>query len=140
VTASSLPEGIGQLTSLNYLSLGGNRLTSLPPGLAQLGNLQVLLLDGNQLTVLPTELGQLTNLLTLDLAANQLTVLPAELGQLTNLLTLDLAGNQLVEPLPGLVAQGPQAVLADLRSLDDAEPQYEAKLLLVGEGEAARAP
>jgi len=67
--------------------------------------------------VLPPEVGQLANLLRLELPRNQLTVLPAELGQLTNLQRLDLAGNPLAEPLPGLAAQGAEAVLAYLQSL-----------------------
>ena len=67
--------------------------------------------------MLPPEVGQLANLLRLELPRNQLTVLPAELGQLTNLQSLDLAGNPLAEPLPGLAAQGAEAVLAYLQSL-----------------------
>jgi internalin A len=135
---TGLPPEITRLTKLHTLRLRGNQFSSLPCEIGQLSSLVYLSLAGNQLTSLPPELAQLSNLQHLALDGNQLTVLPAELGQLTNLLTLDLAGNQLVEPLPGLVAQGPQAVLAYLRSLDDAEPQYDAKLLLVGEGEAGK--
>jgi internalin A len=74
----------------------------------------------------------------MNLSSNQLTTLPAWIGQLTNLQQLNLQGNRLAEPLPDLVAQGSQAVLAYLRSLRDAETQYEAKLLLVGDGEAGK--
>jgi hypothetical protein len=43
--------------------------------------------------------------------------LPPQLGQLTSLHTLDLEGNPLREPLPGLIAEGIDALLAYLRSL-----------------------
>jgi len=45
---------------------------------------------------------------------------------------LELWGNPFVEPLAGFVAQGRPAVMAYLRSLADAAPRYEAKLVLVG--------
>jgi hypothetical protein len=44
----------------------------------------------------------------------------------------------LAQPLPDLVPQGTQAVLAYLCSLPDAKAQYEAKLLLVGHGEVGK--
>ena len=157
-----LPAEMGQLTHLQRLSLGANQLTALPAEVGQLTNLHTLDVGANQLTALPAEMGQLTHLHTLSLGANQLTALPAEVGQLTNLHTLDLEGNQLTvlpaelaeplacglslkleynpldEPLPELVARGADALTTYLRSLEDAIPQYEAKVLLVGEGNVGK--
>jgi internalin A len=157
-----LPPQIGQLTNLRVLSLDGNQLTVLPPQIGQLTNLRVLSLDGNQLTVLPPQIGQLTNLQVLSLDGNQLTVLPPQIGQLGNLKVLGLeenrlttlphqladlvigdlqlghAGNPLREPFPELIEQSKEAFATYLRSLDGALPQYEAKVLLVGEGNVGK--
>jgi internalin A len=159
---TGLPAEIGRLTGLRTLLVDGNQLTRLPPEIGQLTNLRTLLVDGNQLTRLPPEIGQLTNLRELSLAANQLTELPPEIGQLTNLqrltlddnqltelprqlansltkgLVLELSGNPLKEPLPDLVKRGMDAVATYLRSLEGAIPQYDAKLLLVGEGNVGK--
>ena len=159
---TELPPEIGQLTELRTLMLDGNQLTELPPEIGQLTELRTLMLDGNQLTELPPEIGQLTNLEELSLKGNRLTVLPPEIGQLTKLQRLELVGNQLTElpqqladclmqglalelegnplkdPLPELVERGPVALGSYLRSLEDAIPQYDAKLLLIGEGNVGK--
>ena len=137
--ATALPPEIGQLTSLQTLGLLGNRLTALPPEIGQLTSLQTLNLDGNQLTALPPEIGQPTSLQTLGLIGNQLTALPRQLADLlTKGLQLKLQGNPLSEPFPELIARGSDALATYLRSLDDAIAQYEAKLLLVGEGNVGK--
>jgi internalin A len=159
---TALPPEIGQLTNLRTLNLDRDQLTALPPEIGQLTNLQTLNLDDNQLTALPPEIGQLTNLQTLNLDRDQLTALPPEIGQLTNLQTLNLDDNQLTalpreladllskglklglrgnplnEPIPELIGRGSDALATYLRSLDDAIEQYEAKVLLVGEGNVGK--
>ena len=157
-----LPPEIGQLTSLRQLTLNGNQLTALPPEIGQLTGLHTLILEGNRLTALPPEIGQLTGLHTLILEGNQLTALPPEIGQLTRLHTLILEGNQLTalppeianqldhglilklddnplaEPFPGLIRHSTDAVAVYLHSLLDGAVQYEAKVLLVGEGNVGK--
>jgi len=91
-----LPPEIGQLTALQTLHLGGNKLIVLPPEIGQLTALQMLDLQDNHLTALPPEIGQLTALQTLNLTSNQLTALPAEIGHLATLRMLELGNNQLV--------------------------------------------
>jgi internalin A len=159
---TTLPPEIGQLTNLRELHLDNNRLTTLPPEIGQLTNLPQLHLDNNHLTMLPPEIGQLTNLQELYLNNNQLTTLPPEIGQLTNLqqlylrdnelttlprqladlltvgLGVVLRGNQLNEPFPELLSRGTDALVTYLQSLQDAIPQYEAKVLLVGEGNVGK--
>ncbi len=133
---SSLPATLGQLTNLQDLWLSGNQLSSLPAELGQLTNLQELHLAYNQLSSLPAEVGQLTNLQELELDGNQLNSLPAELGQLTNLQSLVLDGNPPLQiPPPEVVEQGTPAILTYLRALPQAVEDFEAKLLLVGEGD-----
>ncbi|GLY24443.1 COR domain-containing protein [Micromonospora sp. NBRC 101691] len=153
-----LPPEIGNLTELRELDLDGNKIEILPPELFRLRNLEQLDLRNNRLTHLPPEIGNLTNLRRLYLSNNQLRELPSELGLLTKLdkleldgnnitelpremaqllgrsISLSLARNPLADPLPDLVMRGLDALAAYLRSLEDAVPHYEAKVLIVGEG------
>ena len=59
----------------------------------------------------------ISSLQNLDFRYNELTELPPELGQLTSLQELDLSGNRFRETLPGLIAEGLDALLAYVRSL-----------------------
>jgi internalin A len=159
---TALPAEIGQLTRLWTLGLSRNQLTALPLPLFKLTNLRRLFLDDNQLTALPQETFQLRNLRELSLNRNQLGAVPPEIGKLTHLQELSLKGNQLTtlppqlakrlraglsielqgnplrEPFPELMQRGSEALAAYLRSLDDAVPQFEAKVLLVGEGNVGK--
>lgn len=135
----TLPPEIGQLTNLRTLSLAENELTALPPTIGRLTNLSRLILSRNRLTMLPPEIGQLTNLTELTLDGNRLIELPRQLaGLLVGRLNLSVRSNPLHEPLPELVQRGAEALAAYLRSLEDATRQYEAKILLVGEGNVGK--
>jgi internalin A len=159
---ASVPESLGNLTTLTTLTLGGNQLASVPEWLGNLTALTGLDLGSNQLASVPESLGNLTALTTLDLGGNRLASVPESLGNLTALTTLDLGGNQLAalpsrladllagglqlrlrgnplaDPLPGLAERGAAELATYLRSLYDAKPQYEAKLLVVGEGNVGK--
>ncbi|MEO0407487.1 MAG: COR domain-containing protein [Cyanobacteria bacterium P01_A01_bin.135] len=138
---SSLPAEIGQLTNLQSLGLIGNQLSRLPAEIGQLTNLRSLDLSGNQLSSLLTEIGQLTNLRSLYLIGNQLSNLPAEIGQLTNLQSLHLSDNPaLQDPPPEVIVDGTAAILDYYRQQleQGIDYLYEAKLLVVGEGEAGK--
>jgi GTPase SAR1 family protein len=136
---TSLPREIGQLRNLEQLDLRNNSLKSLPKEIANLANLRRLYLRGNQLKELPPELGRLTSLQKLELDDNQISNLPRELVPLLGGRTaITLAGNPLVDPLPELLARGAPALAAFLMSLEDAVPQYEAKVLVVGEGNVGK--
>ncbi len=131
---TSLPDSIGQLINLQELDLNSNQLTSLPDSIGQLTNLQGLSFSGNQLTSLLDSIGQLTNLQALFLYNNRLTSLPLSLARLDKLEELDLDNNPLYPALQSAYEAGRRALMAYLRSLEEAEPLYEAKLVLVGEG------
>ncbi len=145
---SSLPAEFGQLTNLLLLHLSGNQLSSLPAEFGQLTNLLLLYLSGNQLSSLPAEFGQLTNLQTLDLSSNQLSILPETIKRLTKLEKLDLRRNPLPIPPEILGSKNTWKDLGDVSEILDfyfrvqdpseTEPLYEAKLLIVGEGEAGK--
>jgi internalin A len=157
-----LPESIGNLTALNWLSLYGNHLAALPESIGNLAALTTLDLLAAQLDVLPESIGNLTNLTFLSLRGNKLAALPESIGRLTSLTRLDLRGNQLEgvpgrladqlakgmqlelagnplrDPLPEIIENGTDALIGYLSSLRDAVAQYEAKLLLVGEGNVGK--
>ena len=71
---STLPESIGNLTSLIELRLYNNQLKNLPDTIGNLKNLRELHLMNNPLTSLPDSIGKLKNLTQLDLRNNHLTV------------------------------------------------------------------
>ncbi|MET8086480.1 COR domain-containing protein [Micromonospora sp. NPDC005197] len=160
---SSVPADLLERTELEVLSLYGNEIRRLPPEIGALGQLEKLDLAGNRLSNLPREIGELKRLRELDLGGNRLTVLPEELGALPDLQLLDLRGN-LLKTLPTSLApllirgqltirlddnpldqalietlrRGDAALGAYLQSLGDGAPQYEAKILLVGEGNVGK--
>jgi len=59
---TSLPENIGNLTSLKVLDLVRNQLTSLPESIGDLTSLRVLDLSRNKLISLPESIGNLVSL------------------------------------------------------------------------------
>ena len=91
---TTLPESIGNLTSLKELSLIEILLESLPESIGNLKSLKELTLKKNQLVSLPESIGNLTSLEKLDLEANSLSVLPESIGQLTSLKELNLYMNK----------------------------------------------
>lgn len=129
---------LDRMVKLSRISLVGNGMSKVPSAVWTVRSLKELYLGRNNLTMLPLELGQLTRLQTLDVSANQIHALPREMSKLKMLRRLDLDHNPLDDPLPALLSSGIADLFAYLRSLGDAEPQYEAKLLLVGEGEVGK--
>jgi internalin A len=57
---------------------------------------------------------------------------------LRNGLRLDLGSNPLHDPLPELIGRGSDALAAYLASLEDVVAQFDAKVLLVGEGNVGK--
>ncbi|MEM7534399.1 MAG: COR domain-containing protein [Chloroflexota bacterium] len=100
----TLPDDLGQLSSLQELNLSGNQLSELPDFISQLSNLQLLDLRNNQLSELPDFIGQLFNLHSLSVGGNQLSALPDSIGQLSNLQSLSAGDNQLNQ-LPDKIGQ-----------------------------------
>nr|WP_225980861.1 COR domain-containing protein [Micromonospora sp. B006] len=132
---SHLPAELFRLRNLEQLDLRNNRLTEIPADICKLANLRRLYLSNNLITELPPELGQLTKLDKLELDGNQIRELPREMVQLLGRsISLSVSRNPLADPLPDLLTRGLDALAAYLRSLEDAVPHYEAKVLIVGEG------
>ena len=135
----SIPDSLGNLTSLTSLDLRRNNRTKFPEWLGDLTSLISLDLSRNQLTEVPAWVCSLPALSSLNLANNLITELPIWLaGLLTSGLGIDLDGNRLADPLEKLQRRGADALATYLSSLEDAVKQYEAKLLLVGEGNVGK--
>ena len=98
----TLPDELGNLTSLEKLYLGVNALSgSIPASLGSLTNLQVLSLYNNQLSGTIPNLGNLASLTLLSLYNNELTgQIPDSLGNLTSLTLLSLYDNELTGQIP----------------------------------------
>jgi GTPase SAR1 family protein len=134
-----IPDWLSDLTLLTELHLNSNWLTALPESIGGLRSLTQLHLKANRLSALPESVGSLASLTQLNVADNRLSTLPSQLADLVeNGLDLGVTGNPLADPLPMLVERGQAALAAYLRSLYDSQPQYDAKLLLVGEGNVGK--
>ncbi len=97
-----LPAEIGELESLELLSIAHNALESLPSTIGQLVKLQTLYVQGNQLPSLPESIGRLESLQTFDVSGNRLISLPESIGELISLQAL-IAGRNSLETIPASV-------------------------------------
>jgi hypothetical protein len=97
----TLPEGIGNLTSLRTLDLHYSNIRSLPSSIGQLQKLEDLGLSYTKnLLTLPEEIGNLINLKTLRLNKSNIASLPPSIGQLQKLEYLGLACTKNLLTLP----------------------------------------
>jgi internalin A len=138
---TTVPEWLGHLSRLQSLDLSRNQLTMVPEALRQFSRLQSLDLSGNQLTTVPDGLGQLNRLQSLNLSGNQLRTVPEELGFCSQLTTFHLYSNPLNFALRSAYEAGVDELKAYLQSIDSPERReylYEAKLVLVGEGDVGK--
>ena len=94
---TTLPESIGNLSSLEQLWSGFNRLDSIPETIGHLKSLKILYLMENNLTSIPESIGNLPSLKVLYLGRNDLTTLPESFKNLTSLKSLFLWGNKIKE-------------------------------------------
>ena len=102
----SIPESVGNLSSLTELNLNGGAYARIPTSIGRLKNLQTLRLDSlfyDSSATIPTEIGSLTNLKTLKLNADHdvsLGTIPTEIGKLLNLTTISLRESACTGQLP----------------------------------------
>lgn len=136
---TKIPEAIASLSRLQQLKLSSNQLTKIPEAIASLSQLKKLDLSGNQLTEIPEAIASLSQLQVLSLSKNQLTEIPEAIASLSQLTTLKLDNNPLNPDLAVAYEQGIEAVKQYLRAKAEEQIElFEAKLILVGEGEVGK--
>jgi GTPase SAR1 family protein len=135
----SLPslEKLKKLVQLDMGPLSEDSLNAIPPWLQSLTNLQDLSFSGCNLRELPNWLSELKNLLFIDVSGNLLNEIPSSLIQLEKLEILYLESNPLKPELKAAYEQGLEAIRLYFRA-GPVIPVYEAKLILVGEGEVGK--
>ena len=86
-----------KLRALRYLNLSECALETLPESLGEISSVETLLASHNQLTALPSSLFQLKKLQKLVLSFNKLATLPDSCSSLNELKILDLSHNSFEE-------------------------------------------
>lgn len=90
--ADKLPESIGNLKKLKYLYAAGCGMTTVPESIGECESLAILDLHSNKITSVPDSICNLKNLKSLDLGYTNITALPENIGNLKELIRLDLFG------------------------------------------------
>ncbi|WP_299522068.1 COR domain-containing protein [Winogradskyella sp.] len=137
---TEIPRSISKLKNLEVLYLSGNEITEISEDICKLVNLRILVVNSCKIQVISDSISNLKNLEFLDIRFNRLDSLPYTLGKLTNLHSLLLGKNRFKDLSPELLVQNTNVILDYLKSkLDgDTVKLYEAKLLIVGEGEVGK--
>ncbi|EMD49799.1 leucine-rich repeat containing protein [Entamoeba histolytica HM-3:IMSS] len=82
------------MSRLNYLSIGFNKLSSFDMDLNKFSSLTFLDISFNKLNVIPSQIGGLTQLKTLYITGNNISLLPNEFSNLISLTTLHCSENK----------------------------------------------
>ena len=142
----SFPDLVRLLPNITDLRIVKFKFDYIPEWLGELTNLRTLMIRFSPTASIPSSFAQLRNLKGLYLGFNKLTDLPPSLAQLEHLEKLELSQNPLNPALQSAFDackkgsyEGYAPLWAYLRSIEKgAEPLYEAKLVLVGEGDVGK--
>lgn len=133
------PEIISQVNTLEKLDISNNNISSIEDdAFANLEYLEELDLSFNELTYLPASIGKLTRLKRLNLSGNKIASLPKEFENLVSLEYLDLEGNTIGRAPIEILSQGVSGIINYYLSLGDNVQLFEAKLLIVGQGNVGK--
>jgi len=102
----TLPESIGNLTSLTTLFLDSNKLKELPDSMSNLKSLKILRLSRNKLKKLPHTFYKLSSLKQLNLDDNRFKNVPIVISGIHSLRFLDLSSNP-IDELPDFFSSLP---------------------------------
>ncbi|KAI9487445.1 MAG: hypothetical protein EXX96DRAFT_447259, partial [Benjaminiella poitrasii] len=102
-----IPEAIGHLYQLEFLSLAHNQIAFIPDTIGYLTQLNELDLSHNQIQQLTSFVSQLKSLQVMDLSHNQLESLTSRIGDIQTLACLDLSFNPHLRHLPAELIQLP---------------------------------
>jgi internalin A len=135
-----VPLSLSQLTNLKSISLGEAKLRSWPDVITGIGSLEYVDLARTGIRELPRSIGGMSNLETLNVRGNPIREIPSEVALLPGLKRLQIDTQHIVEPPPEIVARGTAAIQGYFEALLDQETEqlFEAKLIIVGEGEVGK--
>ncbi len=128
---------ITEAARLEVLDLSNNFLGSLPGNFADLSNLRELRVGRNSGFSPGVEVGRLPSLRYLDLTDNNLAELSDELGNLPENVLIRMDGNFFSDTVNRLARRDMRNLLTYLRTLHSGR-RYEAKVILVGEGNVGK--
>ncbi|MDF2850778.1 MAG: small GTP-binding protein [Sphingobacterium multivorum] len=135
----SFPIPIRDCHNLEKLDLSENSISEIDDDIFEnLENLVELNLSFNNLTYLPTSIGKLKKLKRLILSGNKINHLPKEFENLVSLEYLDFDNNPIGNVPVEISAQGASGIINYYLSLGDNEKLFEAKLLIVGQGNVGK--
>lgn len=132
---SKLPENINNLSNLTVLHLSNNRLSHINNNICQLKSLQYLNISKNNISELPKNIGALSKLAHLNIGYNIIDELPLSIAKIEQLDVFTIEPNPLRYPPAEVLLYGSDAALKFIRNISkEGRPRYEAKLLILGDG------
>lgn len=135
----NFPIALKDCNSLEKLDLSENNISEIDDDIFEnLENLVELNLGFNNLTYLPASIGKLKKLKRLILSGNKINHLPVEFENLISLEFLDFDNNPIGRVPVEISAQGASGIINYYLSLGDNEQLFEAKLLIVGQGNVGK--
>lgn len=133
------PTAVSDCETLEKLDLSENKISLIEDdAFDRLENLIELDLSFNELTYLPTSIGKLKKLRRLNLSGNKISSLPKEFENLTSLEFLDFDSNPIGRVPVEISSQGVSGIINYYLSLGDNVQLFEAKLLIVGQGNVGK--
>jgi small GTP-binding protein len=133
------PTAVSDSHTLETLDLSENKINLIEDDAFDLlENLIELDLSFNELTYLPTSIGKLKKLKRLNLSGNKISSLPKEFENLTSLEFLDFNSNPIGRVPVEISSQGVSGIINYYLSLGDNVQLFEAKLLIVGQGNVGK--
>ncbi|PQJ09114.1 GTP-binding protein [Flavipsychrobacter stenotrophus] len=133
------PTAVSEIHTLEKLDLSENNINSIEDDAFEgLENLIELDLSFNKLQYLPSSIGQLKKLKRLNLSGNEISSLPKEFENLTSLEFLDFNNNPIGRVPVEISSQGVSGIINYYLSLGDNVQLFEAKLLIVGQGNVGK--
>ena len=133
------PIAVSGAHTLEKLDLSENKISSIDDDAFDgLENLIELDLSFNELNYLPTSIGKLRKLKRLNLSENKISSLPKEFENLTSLEFLDFDGNPIERVPVEISSQGVSGIINYYLSLGNNVQLFEAKLLIVGQGNVGK--